>query len=566
MKKTTKLFLFTIITCVSGLSFGQNRYVSNTGNDASNDCSSISSPFKTISAAVTSAIAGDSILIAPGVYTLSGTLGISKSDLKINALDPSSKPVITSNASDVMNVNAPNVSISNLVMKMGLTSSTGLRGIVAAANYSGIKISSCELYSINPGGFLSTGMVFGSYAILLYEPSSQVINISITNNIIGTENTENDVFGRGIGLGFNAGGTSAPGGLIDNNDITAYYSMQTIGISSDIMISNNHLKGMTMINATENNTIATFDHNVLDAVEDQYAANIFTLLDIRATNTGSVVVSHNAFNNYLTTAVFSMASRNVSIVGNTFSPSTAANQFISVVANTKLQTSGTQNNTYSDGITITGNIFNAGLADKGTAIVFADHYGNNTPAFSRIVVGGQVETDKNIFDTTLGHFIQLDTLSGSSDQVTLWNPGLGGDHTPVTTMKPINQDIIALATDNYYGFSVITDIEDRNTDSLDINGLGKIILGYVSPAGIDENKKNISATLYPNPVADNLNIVLNEGTEKAAIQIIDVLGNVIYSTTIHSKEIINVNTYKAGVYFVRLTSNNQTYSARIIKN
>jgi len=565
MYKFTKLFVFTVVISTSNFSFGQNRYVSTTGNDASNNCTSMGSPCKTINAAVTSAIAGDSILIAPGSYALSGTLGLSKSDLKINAQNPNSKPIITSDASDVITLGAPNISINNIIIKMGLTSTTGLRGIVGASNFSGINISDCEFYSTNPGGFLSTGMVFNSYAILLYEPSSQVINITIANNIIGIANTGNDVFGRGIGLGFNAGSTAGPGGLLDGNDISAYYPIQAIGLSSDITISNNHLKGMTMFNSTKNNAIATFSNNVLDAVADQYAANIFTLLDIRATNTGSVVVSHNTFNNFLTTAIFSMASENVSVVGNKFTPSPNADQFITIVANTKLMTTGTQNNTYSDEMTITGNTFYSGVANKGTAIVFADHYGQNTPAFATAVIGGPIENDKNIFDTLLGQFIQLDSLSGSSDQVNIWNPsGFTGDHTPATTMKPVTQNVIALSVNNHYGFNTVAAIENKNIDSLDVDGLGKVVLGYVSPAGIAQNNI-VSATLYPNPVSDNLNIVLSEGTDEAAVQIIDVLGNVIYSNIIHSKETVNVDSYNAGVYFVRLTSNKQTYSTRIIK-
>lgn len=565
MHKFTKLFVLATVTSISSLSFGQNRYVSTTGNDVSNNCTSISSPCKTISAAVTSAIAGDSILIAPGSYTLSGTLGLSKSSLKINAQNPNSKPVITSDASDVITVSAPNLHINNIVMKMGLTSSTGLRGIVGSSNFNGLAIDNCEIYSTNPGGFFSTGMVFGSYAVLLHEPETQLTNVSITNNIISISSLGNDFFGHGIELGFNSANTAGPGGLIDNNDIAAYYNIQTIKVGNDITITNNHLKGMAMVNYTNSNAIITFSNNVLDAVTDQYAANIFTLLDIRATSTGSVIVSHNEFNNYLTTAIFSMASENISVVGNTFTPSPNADQFITIVANTKLMTTGTQNNTYSDEMTITGNTFHMGVPHTGTAIHFADHYGQNTPAFATAVVGGPIEADKNTFDTLLGYFIQLDSLSGSSDQVNVWNPqGLGEEYTPATTMKPFTQNVIALAMNNHYGFNTIAAIENKNIDSLDVDGLGKVVLGYVSPAGVKENKF-VSATLYPNPVSDNLNVVLNEGTDEATIQIIDVLGNVVYSNIIHSKEKINVNSYNAGVYFVRLTSSNQTYSTRIIK-
>lgn len=132
--------LTSAVTLVFGFSYGQTRYVSTAGNDASNDCSLSSSPCKTISAAVTSAIAGDSILIAPGSYSLSGTLDLTKNDLVITAQSASSKPIITSDASDVITVNATGVNISNLVFKMGLTNSTGMRGIVGTTNFDNIVI------------------------------------------------------------------------------------------------------------------------------------------------------------------------------------------------------------------------------------------------------------------------------------------------------------------------------------------------------------------------------------------------------------------------------------------
>lgn len=410
-------------------------------------------------------------------------------------------------------------------------------------------------------------MVFDAYAILLYAPT--VSNATIENNLIGLEANGNDAFGRGLGIGFNASGTYGPGGIINNNDIAAYYPIQAILLGKDLMVSNNQLKGLTMFNSPKNAAVATLDNNTFDAVGDQYASAIYTLLDIRAIKDGSVVVSNNMFKNYLTTGVFSMASQNVSIVGNTFTPSATADQFISIHANTKLQTSGTQSNTYSDEIAITGNMFNPGAQGKGTAITLADHYGANTPAFDTIIIGGPLVADKNTFDTTLGHFIQLDTLSGSSDQVNMWNPsGFGGDHTPATTMKPVTQNVIALATNNNYGFTDVNAIEAKNIDSMDVAGLvGKVILGETFPdfTSIEENASAIFATIYPNPASNVLKIAMNEGTPSATIQIIDVIGNVVYVNTIQAKEMIDVSALKSGVYFVKMTTKNQSQSLRFVK-
>ncbi len=566
MKYTiTKFSLLTLSLMLVGIGFGQSRYVSNSGNDAgSNDCSNVSNPCLTIEKAATQALSGDSIIVAPGNYEVTATVDLTKSDITLIAETFSDKPVITSTASDIIKVSASHITISNLIFKMGLTDATGKRGIVGTGGFGDLLLSGNEFYSTNPGGFFSTGMVFGSYAVLLHAPSTTPINVVIDNNTIGMEETNNDAFGRGLGIGFNASGTNGPGGVISNNNIAAYYPVQSIGSGADLTLSNNHLMGMSMFNSPRNGATITLTNNTFDGVADQYASNIFTLLDVRAINNGNVIISDNVFLNFYTTGLFSMASKNVSVLNNMFTPSETADQFISLVANTKLMTSGIQSTSYSDEITIKGNTFNPGIPDKGTAIVFADHYGANTPAFATTIVGGPSAAEKNVFNTDLGHYIQLDSLSGSSDQVTLWNPsGFGGEHTPATIMQPVTQDVIALAANNDYGFTTVQDIEDKNIDSIDVVGLGKIILGYVSPAGLTENVIS-SAEIYPNPATENLNIVLNDGLD-ANIQINDVLGNVVYNGSIHSMKSIDVSGLQNGVYFVKITADNQYTTKKFIK-
>ena len=77
-----------------------------------------------------------------------------------------------------------------------------------------------------------------------------------------------------------------------------------------------------------------------------------------------------------------------------------------------------------------------------------------------------------------------------------------------------------------------------------------------------------SVTLYPNPTTDYFNIAL-KGMERADIVITDLLGKVIYQTTTQEENIAlqKGNTFKAGLYLIRVTDqNNKAYNSKLIIN
>ncbi len=85
---------------------------------------------------------------------------------------------------------------------------------------------------------------------------------------------------------------------------------------------------------------------------------------------------------------------------------------------------------------------------------------------------------------------------------------------------------------------------------------------------IIENTTAGLVTLYPNPTASNFNIAL-KGMESANIVISDLLGKVVYETTTNEKnvELQKGNTFKTGLYLVRVTDqNNKTYNNKLIIN
>jgi len=532
---------------------GTNRYVALTGSNTFNSCTLPGNPCATIEYANSLAEEGNSIIIAPGTYALTSTLTLAENALTLTAADFTNKPVITSTASDVIVVDAEDVLISGLTLKMGLTATTGLKGITTTGNYDGLTITDNNFLSVKA---LTSGLSFGSYAVQLNSAFGDLRTVTIEDNAVSNETMSNDVFGRGFSLG--SGSTDGPAGTVTGNDVTAYYTVQAVRNTGDLTIEGNTLAGIMMLNVPLNNAAYTVEDNFFDGITATPNYGLYSVVDIRGIETGSVTFTNNTVQDYTTIGLLSMASKNVVVTGNTFTPLATADTFVSVMATTKLMTNGVQGNTYSDEITLQGNTFNAGAASEGTAIVFADHYGANAVAFGDVTIGGPLAAEKNTFSAALGNYIALDSLTGSSAAVELWAP------YAVTTMKAVTQDIEALILNNNYGLSNSNDIEAKNIDSLDNNDLGKVILAYTF-LGLEENAEAI-ASVYPNPATDNLHIVMNEAGKTAAVQIIDVVGHIVYMGSITSEETISVTALNAGVYIVKMTVNNQQFSTRIVKN
>ena len=535
-------------------SAGPNRYVATTGTDVSNDCTLPGNPCATLAHAVEVSVDADTIDVAAGTYAQTTVLTIDVNDLTVRAGDANNKPVITTNQTTVFDINATDVKLNGLRLELGLTATTGKYGVVSTtSNFNGLNLANNEIVSTSP--VIPYGMVWDAFAVRLNSLTGAMDNVTIVDNVIGTATaSDNNIFGRGIALG--SGSADGPAATISNNEIKAYYTVQAIRSTADVTIADNDIQGITMINAPLTGVILV-ENNTIDAVTPMAADNLYALVEIRSVENGTVEINENNFTNYTNIALLSSASKNVTVSGNTFTPASTADAFVSVMANTKMMTNGVQGDTYGNEIVLVGNEFEAGAANEGTAIVFADHYGATTPAFAAVTIGGTAAADKNSFNANLGNYIVLDGQEGASSSVPLWAP------YAVTTMKPFAQSIEALYDNNTYNQASISDVELKNIDSLDNDALGKVILTY-STIGLDEVAIS-AATLYPNPAADQLTISLNDNNATAALEVVDLLGNVVYTTTVSGVKTINVSNLTAGVYVTRLTTNGVTASTRFVK-
>jgi len=74
-------------------------------------------------------------------------------------------------------------------------------------------------------------------------------------------------------------------------------------------------------------------------------------------------------------------------------------------------------------------------------------------------------------------------------------------------------------------------------------------------------------TLYPNPANDVLNVIVDvESDESSDVTIYSTSGEMMQHVTLPAgEEQININKLRPGVYIVKVTIGDETYSKKIIK-
>ncbi len=81
--------------------------------------------------------------------------------------------------------------------------------------------------------------------------------------------------------------------------------------------------------------------------------------------------------------------------------------------------------------------------------------------------------------------------------------------------------------------------------------------------GVPETPQAVEFTVYPNPVTDNLNIT--SGEEMTQVDIFNQLGQKVFSQTVKNNH-FNLNTkgYNAGVYYIRVTTENGVNTKKVM--
>jgi len=105
----------------------------------------------------------------------------------------------------------------------------------------------------------------------------------------------------------------------------------------------------------------------------------------------------------------------------------------------------------------------------------------------------------------------------------------------------------------------------RSNDNAGINA-GHIRVFHIETLGISGNEKNFSFNVHPNPnngvFQVNLDNVINENV---TIEIIDILGNIVYQGFLNSStQFINLSSQVPGIYLMKIKNEGLINSARII--
>ncbi|MNY48218.1 hypothetical protein D3C86_1835380 [compost metagenome] len=72
--------------------------------------------------------------------------------------------------------------------------------------------------------------------------------------------------------------------------------------------------------------------------------------------------------------------------------------------------------------------------------------------------------------------------------------------------------------------------------------------------------------MYPNPAISNVTIELTDKDAVAELTLVDLVGNVVYTSAINGSVTVDVSNFTSGVYIVRLNNNGQLSSTRFVKN
>ena len=563
MKKIILFFSF-IICCLA--TFGQNQICVD-GSSSGSENGTPSNPYRTIQAAVNAASNGDIIKVAKGTYSEAVQISQKKVQLlggfsgsgDFNSANPQANPTIIAGTSA-----APCIWID---IDMMISGSLTINGFTIRNGQRGIELS---------GGW-----------------SDFLDNITIENNII-ENNGETGTSQRGGGIGLEGKNVTIKNNIIRNNKSDRGAAIGgTSSFIVDFLIAGNRIENNTgygdhaggvIINGTGTITRNIFDGNVTAASDPSYGwGGAITIVNYDTVKL--ITLSHNIWrNNYAPDrggAVFVDEAAKVRMEHELFYNNTTRKSGSAIYVDADYDYN--QSVLYMYNCTVSNNLTDGGEAamyvqgsithiencifwnngsdfeciDDGTALAKLNV--NYTLSQQGFAGTGNISSNPLFADAATGDF-HLKSKAGRFDPV---------------TQQFVNDNLNSPAIDAGNPSSDYSNEPSPNGNRVNLGCYGNTAEASKSETtGIKEIMQNLW-TLFPNPTCGELRIDASAGSATNGewrmenVEIFDVYGRKISShhlITSSSNHLINISHLPAGVYFLKIQTNNGVVVRNVVKN
>ncbi|WP_420574246.1 T9SS type A sorting domain-containing protein [Kordia sp.] len=130
------------------------------------------------------------------------------------------------------------------------------------------------------------------------------------------------------------------------------------------------------------------------------------------------------------------------------------------------------------------------------------------------------------------------------------------------TFDPSYLSIISDNTNNFYDYTI--DLQTETLTMIDLLGTKLVYGRQVLSTKENDSFSNI-IKLYPNPVQKELFVNGISSNSKVTYTIYNVIGNVVTSENLLQQYKINVQSLKAGIYFVQIQQEGKTAIKKFVK-
>ena len=92
-----------------------------------------------------------------------------------------------------------------------------------------------------------------------------------------------------------------------------------------------------------------------------------------------------------------------------------------------------------------------------------------------------------------------------------------------------------------------------------------VLMRYIDTAVGSQFSVNKLIKIYPNPIVNQFTIELEGNNQNHAFELLNSMGQVVFSGKINAKTVVNASNYARGIYFVKIEQGNSFEVKKFIK-